>query len=625
MLRAFSKRRDLKEGLTRVKSPAPNSAEEFPRILVPHTYRWLGAAMLLAVVLRITGIGFGLPLQLHPDESTQVQSAQHILAGDLNPRFFRYPTFFIYQMAVVDGLAQLSSSLVDGSVSSSTYFMLGRLLSALYGVLGVWSVFLLGRTVANERVGLFASFLLAVAPEHIRQSHFATVDIAMVSWATLAVALLLRAEKHGKASFIGAAIAIGLALSTKYSALLVITPMAALVTWYASRSQWDYRPWFTEHQITIGLITAGIVGLVAIAFLPVSIIVAVAQHWTSDGIVEPEYVNLLRTFLILGSVLSGAALLLGLGSSVFSDVKRICRVFAQPHLYIFVGLTLGAFLATSPFVILDLPHAARDIFYEYRHVLVGTAPQYAISDPMYRELLPQAIFPDPGYYWNWWMGQNGWIALGLTLCGAFYIAQRHRQAFFLTGVIIVLVFLTLTRAGNKADRYALPAVPLLVLWTSLGVEMIVSNALLSKRRIFQLLVVVAVFVVPLCSSSMILYRGFMLPDTRTLTFRWLEDHVAPGAIIVRESGMPDLEHANKSFHVISVASAFEKYSLNDWSEQGVNYLLVGQMCDWYKEYANVHARINENYSLLERTATLVKRFEASDSSQGGTVSIYRLR
>jgi len=60
-----------------------------------------------------------------------------------------------------------------------------------------------------------------------------------------------------------------------------------------------------------------------------------------------------------------------------------------------------------------------------------------------------------------------------------------------------------------------------------------------------------------------LYHQFLLPDTRVLAWRWLEENVQSGAVIVREDKTPDLENVEMSFRTIRISSAFRDRTLLD--------------------------------------------------------------
>ena len=62
--------------------------------------RWLWAIILVAAALRIFPVWFGLPyLHARPDEAESISRASGILAGDLNPHFFHWPSLTLYMFA----------------------------------------------------------------------------------------------------------------------------------------------------------------------------------------------------------------------------------------------------------------------------------------------------------------------------------------------------------------------------------------------------------------------------------------------------------------------------------------------------------------------------------------------
>jgi uncharacterized membrane protein len=172
------------------------------------------------LVLRLLGIDFGLPLQLHPDEWSQVDIARGMLAGDLNPHFFRYSSLTIYQLFALDGALEFVNAFAR--LETSTYFLTARIVSALYGTVTILIVWWLGRLVWSRAVGLGAALLLALAPEAVRQAHYATVDTALVFWMTLALTLGIWAFQKPTRSFLPAAVAAGLAIGTKYTGAFIL-------------------------------------------------------------------------------------------------------------------------------------------------------------------------------------------------------------------------------------------------------------------------------------------------------------------------------------------------------------------------------------------------------------------
>ena len=62
--------------------------------------RLIVIVMIVAVVLRVWGIGFGLPgASARPDETQIAGPAVGYLTGDLRPPFFQWPALFQYAVA----------------------------------------------------------------------------------------------------------------------------------------------------------------------------------------------------------------------------------------------------------------------------------------------------------------------------------------------------------------------------------------------------------------------------------------------------------------------------------------------------------------------------------------------
>lgn len=578
----------------------------------------------LGLGLRIFGIDFGLPLQLNPDEWSQVETARHMLSGDLNPHFFRYSSLVIYQSFVIDSGVELLAQFGHLSTSTATYFLLGRILSAVYGTLSVWAIFLLGRSVLNEWVGLGAALLLAISPEYIRQSHYATVDVAMTFWIILTFVLFLQAIKGRGAAYAAVGVSAGLAIGTKYSAALVLLPLLVLSIWHLWRTGKMGWSWLDTTRTAVLWIGVGSAVLAGLYLLPVSSLLALGQSWTTENMIKPEYLGLFNNLLRVTAIAAIAAICLGIGALRIDWLRRFANVLLHPQILLFLAAVGGTFILTSPYVFLDLRHSAQDIFYEYRHMLLGPAALFKSDDPILATFQPNPIFPDPAYYWNWWLGQNGWLILALGLFGAAVLARKSLLAFGATASFVIILIFTLTHAGNKADRYALPLLPIFSLWASVGLWAVFKFRTMDKHSALKVVLLAAVCLVPTFSSLNAIYNEFVLPDTRVLAFNWLQQNVSPGAIIVREFDAPDLEVTDAPYQTIATSGAFETKSLEDWQSAGVDFILVGSMREWYRARADLYPQINGNYVALEQRARLAKEIDASAASHGSTIRIYQL-
>ena len=122
----------------------------------------------------------------------------------------------------------------------------GRALTALFDVGTVWLVYRLGRRLYGPAVGLLAAALLAVTVLHVQLAHFFTSDPYLTFFALAAVYALV--VGHGAATprrrrlaWLLAAALIGLAIGSKFSAVLLFAPLLWAI-WSSRRA----RRWWLE-------------------------------------------------------------------------------------------------------------------------------------------------------------------------------------------------------------------------------------------------------------------------------------------------------------------------------------------------------------------------------------------
>jgi hypothetical protein len=215
------------EGVERTSADA---ASKCPGLTVA-----LAGILILAVVLRVWGIGFGLPYVYHVDEPAYVSAALNLGAGIIgrqpNPTGFSNILFGEY--ATYFALGRLTGQFASTAAFEQSYRMdpsafnlLGRTTSALLGALTVLVVFWLGREIWSPGAGLLASLFLAVAFLHVRDSHYAVPDVAATFFVALCVFLCVHAvRRQVRWSRWAAAAAGGFALATKWSVLPVLIPL----------------------------------------------------------------------------------------------------------------------------------------------------------------------------------------------------------------------------------------------------------------------------------------------------------------------------------------------------------------------------------------------------------------
>lgn len=195
----------------------------------------VAALLVLALGLRLWGIGFGLPSMYDHDEPLFMIKAFTLLKDrTLNPHWFGHPaTTTIYSLALVDigvfgwGLLAGWWSSVAGFTAAlyadpGLAFLPARVMIALCGVAVVYLTYRLGRGLADARVGLVAALLVAVSPLHVEYSQIVRTDVQSGLFMLACLLATMRLQRgDGRWALVWAGIFAGLACATKWPAALV--------------------------------------------------------------------------------------------------------------------------------------------------------------------------------------------------------------------------------------------------------------------------------------------------------------------------------------------------------------------------------------------------------------------
>jgi len=194
----------------------------------------------LAVALRFWAIDFGFPERVRPDEQYFVHAIQRFdEAATLDPAWYYYPSFYMYLNLAVwrawtlaqlfqgdytppKGLARLRDR------APNIEFLIGRIVTALFGAATVLVVWSLARRHYGRRAAVAAAFLLAVNAPHVLNSHFYKSDIATTFFTMAALLCLARYVEERRPRWnLAAAVLTGLAASTNYYGGFLLVPLAA--------------------------------------------------------------------------------------------------------------------------------------------------------------------------------------------------------------------------------------------------------------------------------------------------------------------------------------------------------------------------------------------------------------
>lgn len=209
----------------------------------------------IAVILRICGIRWGLPNELHyysyhPDENMVLAAATkvNILDGHFDPGFYNYGSFYIFivsigiVIATLTGWVNLNWENLGANIGQiSNLYLTGRIAAVLMGIATIYFVYVLGRKAYGRRAGMLAALFMAILPIHVMHSKFMAVDVPSTMLATVALIFAIRLSEGCRLrDYIFAGLFAGLAAGTKYNAgLVLIAPLVMHL--YASKTNPIFR------------------------------------------------------------------------------------------------------------------------------------------------------------------------------------------------------------------------------------------------------------------------------------------------------------------------------------------------------------------------------------------------
>ena len=226
--------------------------------------RWLILTLTLGLLLRLWNIDY--PVWKQPDEQNIVDRALLLGHSGLNPRWFAYPSLFLYVLFAADAVFYAGGYLFGIFTSpeqfAAFYFghplvfhLVARGLILACGMACLAVTFRIGCAGWGPGVGLAAAGILAVSPVWVDFSRLAKQDMMMVLLLLVGAYAVLRSLTTEKRGWLWiASLAVGLAASTKYTAGLGVAWLLAAA-------------WIRQRGRAAVVEGAGTLGLAAIAFV----------------------------------------------------------------------------------------------------------------------------------------------------------------------------------------------------------------------------------------------------------------------------------------------------------------------------------------------------------------------
>ena len=222
-------------------------ADREARTLLSRFGLLVAAILVLALLLRLNNIGFGLPSLYDPDEPLFMVKAAGLLADHtMNPHWFGHPgTTTIYLTALVEAMvfaggaitgryASLADFVNSAYADPTIVFLSARIAMAILGTACVGLTYLLGKRLYGSSVGLLAALLLALNSLHIAWSQVVRTDVQASVFMLAALLFACRLADTGQTKHaIWAGLLTGFAIATKWPAATVFAGVIGAEICYA--------------------------------------------------------------------------------------------------------------------------------------------------------------------------------------------------------------------------------------------------------------------------------------------------------------------------------------------------------------------------------------------------------
>ena len=286
----------------------------------------------IAILTRWVGLG-KIPGGVLPDEAYGAYNAWTLLNEGIDSRGYSFPVYFVAWGSGMNVLySYLAMPLFCLFGATSTVY---RIPQALFGTLGVYAAYVLGRELYSEKFGLLFSFVLAINPWNIMNNRFALESNLAPSLLLIAIMLLVLGVKKRTTYFPMAAVAFGSTLYA-YAQSWIVIPIFLLLFFivYRKKILFGKQLWIS----------------VAILFLmacPLLYFVGVNLGFLPE--IRTSFFSIPKLLAFRGEELNPV--------NIFSGVKTLIKVLVQQYdgvSYTACKETGAYYYFTTPFCILGI-------------------------------------------------------------------------------------------------------------------------------------------------------------------------------------------------------------------------------------------------------------------------------
>jgi hypothetical protein len=215
----------------------------------------LAAILAGGLAVRLYGLHHGLPFIYHSDESQHfTRYAVRMFDDGFNPGYFQNPTTFTYLVHVALWLRGFDDIAAQYTGDPSEIYETARLVAVALSLLGVASVYAVGRRLWGTAEAVVAAAVLAFAVLPVAYSRYAVTDVGVLFPVAVAVYGMVKIHSSGAwRHYAIAAVGFGLTVAFKYTAGLIVAPLLVAVLLRSRRAEQPLRNFTTGIALVGGI------------------------------------------------------------------------------------------------------------------------------------------------------------------------------------------------------------------------------------------------------------------------------------------------------------------------------------------------------------------------------------
>lgn len=184
------------------------------------------AIIILAACTRLIGLG-GLPDGIHQDEAYGAYNSYSLLTEGIDSDGYVNPVYFVAWGSGMNVLySYLAIPLFALFGASITVY---RIPQAIFSILGVLSIYIIGKEVVNRKFGLLLSFVLAINPWHIMTARFGLESSLAPNMFLIALCFLVLGLKRSSRYLLPTAVIFAFTLYS-YALTWIVIPLFFVIS-----------------------------------------------------------------------------------------------------------------------------------------------------------------------------------------------------------------------------------------------------------------------------------------------------------------------------------------------------------------------------------------------------------